>query len=98
MFPRFILYIVFSILLIYGVWSFGVGVMDWVFGVGFSVYLVRGLWGGAFWVIFGVGAHFLNIKNKPGKKLCILKWGGANSLFLAKYTAGACPYILSGTD
>ena len=36
------------------IWGFKVGVLDWVFAVGFSVDGGWGLWCGAFWV-FGLG-------------------------------------------
>ena len=42
-------------------WGFGVGVLDWVFGLGFSVDEVWGTCCGAF-LAFGVGALYINIE------------------------------------
>ena len=41
--------------------GFGVCVLDWVFGLGFSVDGVWGLWCGAIWA-FWVGTFYINIK------------------------------------
>ena len=42
-------------------WGFGLGVLDWVFGLGFSVDEVWGTCCGAF-LAFGVGALYINIE------------------------------------
>ena len=67
-FPRVILYTFFSYFYSFiVVWGFGVGVLDKVLRLGFSVDGVWSLWCRAFWILW-VGAFYINIKALPWEK------------------------------
>ena len=68
LFPRVILYnFVSEFCSFMVVWGFGVEVLDLVFGDGFPVDWVCGLWCGAFWVFLGWGSLYKHKRINLGK-------------------------------